>query len=227
MPHPLRRLGETTWPEVQDRPVLLIPVGSTEQHGPHLPFRTDAVVAEAVAARVATRIDGAVVAPVLAYGASGEHADFPGTLSIGLEVLRSVLVELGRSASLWAGSVVFVNGHGGNVTAVDAATRLLVEEGRDVRWVPCAAPGGDAHAGRTETSLLLHLAPAFVRVERGEAGETRSMPELLASLRTSGVRAVSPNGVLGDPTGATATEGEAVLERMVEHALQRLAEASA
>lgn len=227
MPHPLRRLGETTWPEVSDRPVLLIPVGSTEQHGPHLPFRTDAIVAEAVAAALATRIDGAVVAPVLAYGASGEHADFPGTLSIGLEVLRSVLVELGRSASLWAASVVFVNGHGGNVTAVDTATRLLVEEGRDVRWVPCAAPGGDAHAGRTETSLLLHLAPALVRIERAEAGETRPMPELLPSLRASGVRALSPNGVLGDPTGATAAEGEALLERMVEHALQRLTAASA
>lgn len=227
MPHPLRRLGETTWPEVQGRPVLLIPVGSTEQHGPHLPFRTDAIVAEAVAASLATRIDGAVVAPVLAYGASGEHADFPGTLSIGLEVLRSVLVELGRSATLWAGSVVFVNGHGGNVTAVDTATRLLVEEGRDVRWVPCAAPGGDAHAGRTETSLLLHLAPALVRIERAEAGETRSMPELLPALRASGVRALSPNGVLGNPTGATAAEGEALLERMVEHALQRLTAASA
>lgn len=227
MPHPLRRLGETTWPQVEGRPVVLIPVGSTEQHGPHLPFRTDAIVAEAVAVALATRIDGAVVAPVLAYGASGEHADFPGTLSIGLEVLGGVLVELGRSATLWAASVVFVNGHGGNVTAVDAATRLLVEEGRDVRWVPCAAPGGDAHAGRTETSLLLHLAPALVRIEHAEAGETRSMPELLPALRASGVRAVSPNGVLGDPTGATAAEGEAVLERMVEHALQRLTDASA
>lgn len=227
MPHPLPRLGETTWPEVQSRPVLLIPVGSTEQHGPHLPFRTDAIVAEALATALASRIDGAVVAPVLAYGASGEHADFPGTLSIGLEVLRSVLVELGRSATLWAAAVVFVNGHGGNVTAVDTATRLLVEEGRNVRWVPCAAPGGDAHAGRTETSLLLHLAPALVRIERAEVGETRPMPELLPALRASGVRALSPNGVLGDPTGATATEGEALLERMVEHALQRLTAASA
>lgn len=220
MPLPLRRLGETTWPEVEGRPVLLIPVGSTEQHGPHLPLRTDTIVAEAVAALLATRIEGAVVAPVLAYGASGEHADFPGTLSIGLDVLRGVLVELGRSATLWAASVVFVNGHGGNMTAVDAATRLLVEEGRNVRWVPCAAPGGDAHAGRTETSLLLHQAPALVRIEHAEAGETRSIPELLPSLRASGVRAVSPNGVLGDPTGATAAEGEAVLERMVEYALR-------
>jgi mycofactocin system creatininase family protein len=222
MTSPLRRLGETTWPEVPDRPVLLIPVGSTEQHGPHLPISTDAIVAEAVATGLGAAITGAVVAPVVQYGASGEHAGFPGTLSVGLDVMLSVLVELGRSATLWAGSIVFVNGHGGNVTAVDAATRLLVEEGRDVRWVPCVAPGGDAHAGRTETSLLLHLAPALVRIDRAEAGETRSMQELLPLLRASGVRAVSGNGVLGDPAGASATEGRAVLEQMVEHAMRRL-----
>jgi mycofactocin system creatininase family protein len=222
MASPLRRLGETTWPEVPDRPVLLIPVGSTEQHGPHLPISTDSLVAEAVAGALATRIAGALVAPVLQYGASGEHAGFPGTLSVGLDAVRSVLVELGRSATLWSGSVVFVNGHGGNLAAVDAATRLLVEEGRDVRWVPCAAPGGDAHAGRTETSLLLHLAPRLVRVDRAEAGETRSMQELLPVLRADGVRAVSANGVLGDPAGASAAEGRAVLEQMVEHAMRRL-----
>jgi mycofactocin system creatininase family protein len=227
MAHPLRRLGETTWPEVPDLPVLLIPVGSTEQHGPHLPISTDALVAEAVAVALAARIAGAVVAPVLQYGASGEHAGFPGTLSIGLDAITSVLVELGRSATLWAGSVVFVNGHGGNVTAVDAAKRLLVEEGRDVQWVPCAAPGGDAHAGRTETSLLLHLAPGLVRIDRAEAGENRPVRELLPVLRASGVRAVSANGVLGDPAGASAAEGRAVLGQMVEHAMWRLSSAVA
>lgn len=222
MESPLRRLGETTWPEVPDLPVLLIPVGSTEQHGPHLPMSTDSLVAAAVAGALASRIAGAVVAPVLQYGASGEHAGFPGTLSVGLDAMRRVLVELGRSATLWARSVVFVNGHGGNLAAVDAATRLLVEEGRDVQWVPCAAPDGDAHAGRTETSLLLHLAPAHVRVDRAEAGETRPVRELLPALRASGVRALSANGVLGDPAGASAAEGRVVLEQMVEHAIRRL-----
>jgi mycofactocin system creatininase family protein len=219
---PHRRLGETTWPEVPDHPVLLIPVGSAEQHGPHLPISTDSLIAEAVAGALATRLTGAIVAPVLQYGASGEHAAFAGTLSIGLDAVRGVLVELGRSATLWAGSVVFVNGHGGNLTAVDAATRLLVEEGRDARWVPCAALHGDAHAGRTETSLLLHLAPDLVHIDRAERGEVRPVQELLPMLRASGVRAVSPNGVLGDPAGASAAEGRAVLEQMVEHAMRRL-----
>ena len=219
---PRRPLGETTWPEVPERPVLLIPVGSTEQHGPHLAIGTDALVAEAVATGLAARIDGAIVAPVIEYGASGEHADFPGTLSIGLDALRTVLVELGRSATLWAASVVFVNGHGGNALAVDGATRLLVQESRDVRWVPCAAPGADAHAGRTETSLLLHLAPNLVRADRLAAGDTRPVQQLLPELRASGVRAISPNGVLGDPAGASAEEGARILETMVARAAAML-----
>lgn len=217
------RLGETSWPEVPERPLLLVPLGSTEQHGPHLPFSTDSLVASAVAAGVAGRIEGAVAAPVLAYGASGEHADFPGTLSIGLDALHSVLVELGRSAALWAASVVFVNGHGGNVAAVDSAARQLVEEGRDVRWLACSAPGGDAHAGRIETSLLLHLAPHLVRIERAAAGATRPVQDLLPELRDAGVRAVSPNGVLGDPAGASAEEGALLLAAMIDRATAALA----
>lgn len=204
--------------------MLLVPVGSTEQHGPHLALGTDARVAEAVATGLASRIPGAMVAPVLEYGASGEHADFPGTLSIGLEVLRGVLVEIGRSATLWASTVVFVNGHGGNAVAVDAATRLLVTEGRRARWVPCSAPDSDAHAGRTETSLLLHLAPDLVRADRAEAGETRPVQQLLPALRARGVRAISANGVLGDPSGASAEEGGRILAGMIVRAAAALVE---
>lgn len=215
-------LGATTWPDLPAGATLLIPVGSTEQHGPHLPLTTDALVATAVAEGVAARLDRAVVAPAVAFGASGEHADFPGTLSIGLEVLEAVLVELGRSATAWAAAVVLVNGHGGNATAVDAAVGRLVAEGREAAWVPCAAPGGDAHAGRTETALLLHLAPDLVDVEAAEAGDLRPIGALLPELRARGVRAVSPNGVLGDPAGATAAEGAEVLATMVDRAVRAL-----
>ena len=158
-------LGERAWPEIDGRPTLLVPVGSTEQHGPHLPLDTDARVAAAVAARAGG--NGALlVAPPVAYGASGEHEGFPGTVSIGHEALRLLLVELGRSAARWAGRLVFVNGHGGNVPTLVDAVRLLRYEGRDAAWFACA-PGGDAHAGRTETSLVLALAPALVRGRSG------------------------------------------------------------
>jgi mycofactocin precursor peptide peptidase len=203
-------LGERVWPEIDGRPTLLVPVGSVEQHGPHLPLDTDTRIAAAVAARVAT--GALLVAPPVAYGASGEHEGFAGTVSIGHEALRLLLVELGRSAARWAGRLVFVNGHGGNVSSLVEAVRLLRYEGRDAAWFPCAA-GGDAHAGRTETSLMLALDPTLVRPVRA-AGNTAPLGDLLPTLRAGGVVAVSPNGVLGDPAGASADEGERLLAAM-------------
>lgn len=210
------RLGERTWTELapEAKPTVLVPVGSLEQHGPHLPLDTDARIAAAVAHRVAEQDPSLLVAPPVSYGASGEHEGFPGTLSIGHAALGVVLVELGRSAKRWAQRLVFVNGHGGNLPTVSEAVLQLRDEGRDVAWFGCAAPGGDAHAGRTETSILLALAPALVRTEAVEAGNTAPLAELLPTLRRGGVAAASPNGVLGDPHGATPEEGERLLAAM-------------
>jgi creatinine amidohydrolase len=193
-------------PEIGGRPTVLVPVGSVEQHGPHLPLDTDARVAAAVAARAAA--GPVLVGPTVAYGASGEHEGFAGTVSIGHEALRLLLVELGRSAMRWAGRLVFVNGHGGNVATLVDAVGLLRYEGRDVAWFACA-PGGDAHAGRTETSLVLALDPGLVGA--AAAGNTAPLAELLPAMRAGGVAAVSSNGVLGDPAGASAEEGERLL----------------
>jgi mycofactocin system creatininase family protein len=201
------RLADATWPELTGRPLVVVPLGAVEQHGPHLPLATDAVVATAVA-------ESAV--PALAYGASGEHEGFPGTVSIGTEALTGLLVEYGRSAGRWAGRLLVVNGHGGNLDALRTAVPLLRAEGRDVAWFPCGTPGGDAHAGRTETSLMLHVEPAGVRKARAAAGETAPIGALLPRLRAEGVRGVSPNGVLGDPAGASAEEGAGLLTAMVE-----------
>jgi creatinine amidohydrolase len=212
------QLGERTWPEIGERPALLVPVGSLEQHGPHLPLDTDARIAAAVCARIPGPV---LVAPPVGYGASGEHEGFPGTVSIGHEALRLLLVELGRSAARWAGRVLFVNGHGGNVPTLVGAVRLLRDEGRDAAWVACA-PGGDAHAGRTETSLMLALDPACVR-PRWAAGNTASLGDLLPAMRAGGVAAVSANGVLGDPTGASPDEGERMLAAMAADLIAALA----
>lgn len=220
------RLGERTWTELQGGVprTVLVPVGSVEQHGPHLPLDTDARIAAAVAFRVADGDPSLLVAPALSYGASGEHEGFPGTLSIGHTALRAVLVELGRSAGAWAERLVFVNGHGGNLPTVPEAVLQLRDEGRDAAWFGCAAPGGDAHAGRTETSILLALDPALVRWEVAEAGNTAPLAELLPTLRSGGLAAATPNGVLGDPLGATAEEGARLLAGMtgaLQHALPR------
>ncbi|PXY24086.1 mycofactocin biosynthesis peptidyl-dipeptidase MftE [Prauserella flavalba] len=200
-------LSGLRWPEVP-RALLAVPLGATEQHGPHLPLDTDTTVAEELARRLASQVPGVVVAPALPYGSSGEHAGFPGTLSIGQEALELVLVELARSADHFAG-VVFVNGHGGNLEPLRRAVRLLRSEGRRVlAWAP-GGPPDDTHAGRTETSVLLHLRPGDVLP--GVPGNTSPLPALMDRLVSGGVRSVSENGVLGDPTGASAAEGEARL----------------
>ena len=193
--------------------LLAVPVGATEQHGPHLPLCTDTDLAVALCARLAAARPGVLVAPPLAYGGSGEHEDFPGTLSIGTEAVELLLVELGRSATRTFSRVLLVSTHGGNADAVRRAERRLRAESRDVRaWLPIWE--GDAHAGRAETSLELALAPARVRPGRAEAGNTRPLTELMPELRRSGVRAVSPNGVLGDPAGASSAGGAALLARL-------------
>jgi mycofactocin precursor peptide peptidase len=214
-------LSNAVWPDLTRDGLVLVPVGSTEQHGPHLPLDTDTAIAQAVADELAPLL-GARVAPAVPYGASGEHQAFAGTISIGTHVLNAVLVELGRSLTEWAAQVVFVNGHGGNLAALNAAVSLLHAEGRRVSWVPCATPGGDLHAGRSETSLMLHLAPHRVRLSQAAAGNTAPLAELMPRMRAGGVAAVSTNGVLGDPAGATAAEGEELLRRMVSAAYDRV-----
>jgi mycofactocin precursor peptide peptidase len=217
-----RRLGRLTSPDVADRsaPVLVVPLGSCEQHGPHLPLDTDTRIAVALADILVGRWQTpAVVTPALAIGASGEHAGFPGTLSIGTDALAAVIVELVRSAD-WAPGVVLVNGHGGNAEAVHRAVRQSRSDGRRVlAWWPSIA-GGDAHAGDTETSIMLAIDPHAVRMERSEPGRTEPVIELLDELRSSGVRSVSANGVLGDPTTATAARGHDVIELLSEDLLR-------
>ena len=216
-------LAGLRWPEIPEGGLLVVPLGAVEQHGPHLPLTTDTALATAVAEAATGIVDGALLAPALAYGASGEHEDFPGTISLGTEALTGLLVEYARSACRWAGRVLVVNGHGGNLDALRAAVPLARSEGRDVAWFPCGVADGDAHAGRTETSLMLHVEPDGVRSERAVAGETAPIGELLPRLRAGGVRAVSPTGVLGDPSGSTAEEGEELLSGLVDRLVAALA----
>ncbi|QYL27668.1 Creatinine amidohydrolase [Mycobacterium shottsii] len=228
----LGELGTSTSSQLPSTsPSILIPLGSTEQHGPHLPLDTDTRIATAVARAVATRMHGRLtqcqpgwlLAPPIAYGASGEHQSFTGTISIGTEALRVLLLEYGRSAACWADRLVFVNGHGGNLEALRGAVRQLRAEGRDAGWSACGSAGGDAHAGHTETSVLLHISPEVVLTDRLSAGNAAPLAELLPSLRRGGVAAVSPIGVLGDPTTATAVEGRRIFAEMVDDCVSRIA----
>ncbi|MGH2929750.1 MAG: creatininase family protein, partial [Solirubrobacteraceae bacterium] len=123
-------------------------------------------------------------------------------------------------------AMLLVNGHGGNVAAIKDAVGTLRAEGRDchvwhagVRPSVLAAAGislvPDSHAGRVETSIMLALAPGDVRLDVAAPGETRPLTEIMAGLRPRGVRQLSPNGVLGDPAGASAAEGDALLAALL------------
>ena len=208
-------IATNTWPQVANREsiILLLPIGSCEQHGPHLPLDTDTQIAQYLCAQAAQQDSRILIAPSLSITASGEHAGFPGTLSIGTEALTQVLVEIVRSAD-WSNGVVFVNGHGGNADAVATAIRILANEQRNVAtWWP-RIEHGDAHAGASETSMMLRINPEQVNMAKAEAGSTKPMSEISAQLRSGGVRAVSANGVLGDPTTATSEHGHNLLSQL-------------
>lgn len=206
-------LATLTWTALSDAAdrLLVVPVGATEQHGPHLPFTTDTDIALALADGLDRERDDVVVAPSVAFGSSGEHQGFPGTLSIGREATELLLVELGRSATETFRRVLLVSTHGGNAAPVRDAVGRLSAEGRDVRaWSP---RWEDLHAGHAETSVLLALAPERVRAEHAVRGDVRPLTDVLPTLVRAGVRAVSPTGVLGDATTASADAGRTLLRR--------------
>lgn len=209
------RLGTRTWPDVRRLTPrrLLVPLGATEQHGPHLPLETDTLIAVAVADAAAAGRPQVLVAPALPYGSSGEHAAFPGTLSLGRAVVEAAIVELIRSADAFE-DVTLVSWHGGNADPVARAVDRLRLEGRATRaWAPTLRGDGDAHAGRVETSLILAIAPDAVGPLR-PVGAIGPISALMPALRAGGVGAVSANGVLGDARPASRREGETLLAEL-------------
>ena len=212
-------LGGATWPEVEATKrerVLALPIGSLEQHGLHLPLDTDTRIAVELGRRLSLARTDVVVAPPVSYGASGEHAGFAGTLLVNHAVLADFLVELIRSARASFSGVVLISAHGGNHEALSQVRQRCRADGEVAVIWSAIVRGGDAHAGRSETSLMLAIDPSVVRMELSEAGCTDPLPELMPRLRAEGVRPISSNGVLGDPQGASAAEGELMLAAMTD-----------
>lgn len=202
------------------RPIVVVPLGSWEQHGPHLPPDTDSAIIHAVVSRACIGADWLTVAPVLHLTASDEHRGFSNTLSMGTEALSAALVSIARSAD-WARGVVFANGHGGNSDALRSAAAAMTHEKLvHAMWSLPAYEGSDMHAGRTETSVMLHIRPDDVDMSRARPGASGEAADLVEQMRKDGVRGVSANGVLGDPSAATAEHGAAVV-RMWAESLRR------
>jgi creatinine amidohydrolase len=220
-------LADLAWPEVAVRAaggaVLAVPLGSTEQHGPHLPLSTDTDIAVVLCQRLASARPGVLIAPPVAYGSSGEHDGFAGTLSIGQAAVEHLVLELGRSATKTFRHVLFVSAHGGNAQPVARAVERLRSRSRDVTLFQPRLDGSDAHAGHHETALQLAVSPGRVRMDRAVTGDTRALATLMPRLRADGVKAVSASGVLGDPTTATAAAGAALLDELAASLIRHVA----
>jgi creatinine amidohydrolase len=233
--------------ELSEQSILVQPLGAIEQHGPHLPLSTDAVIAERVAdaavARVGTSL-GAWMLPPLAYTKSNEHAWSPGTIWLSATTLLAVLDDIGRCvAATPARKLVFLNGHGGNSALVAVADREIRLHHGLMTFLAHPSmppePGGESgagelgmgiHGGTDETSLMLHLAPDLVDM----SAATRNVPERLAGNehdRFGGPvgfgwlsNDFGPDGHVGDPTTATAERGRALFDGAVETFGSALAE---
>ncbi len=242
-----RRLAEMTWPEVAaavaaGATTVILPLGATEQHGPHLPLGTDTLRAAALADRLAERLDGVLVAPALPLGCSDEHAGFAGLLGLDAETLAAVIVNAAQRMAAWGvRRLVLLSAHGGNGTALALAVTRL---DREVPGLAVCVTGasyrlGDAivglaqadglapeavglHAGEGETSEVLALRPDLVRQERAAPGYTGDMRAVLPHLRQTGLRPVTPNGVLGNPTGAAAERGVRYLDAVADQIARQM-----
>ncbi len=202
-------------------PIVLLALGSWEQHGAHLPFDTDTVIIESVVDAAIRSVDPEntqfSVVPTIGVTASDEHNGFAGTLSIGTNALSDAVVSIARSAS-WARGICIVNGHGGNSDALKLVHSALdYEKIRHSIWSLPYYEGADMHAGHTETSLMLHLAPDTVRMDLAEVGAVGDSEMLIERMRAGGIKEVSSNGVVGDPTNATAAHGATMLSFYADH----------
>ncbi len=234
------RMEEMTWPDIREAmdagfTTAVVAIGSTEQHGPHLPTMTDARIGDELAHRVALGLGHALQARTVPLGVSEHHLAFGGTLSLRPETLRMLLTDVVSSlARCGFRRIVLLPSHGGNFATV----RQVVDEAKET--VPgvevvgytdlmafsgflneesaafgVAAEASGAHAGENETSMMLALEPALVRTDRFASGYLGPLGEAEAkTVFEQGMTALTPNGVLGDPRGATAARGEAYLERL-------------
>jgi creatinine amidohydrolase len=205
--------------------LTVLPLGAWEQHGPHLPLDTDTVIVTSVVKRGIADSNiprhHVIVAPVLAITASDEHAGFPGSLSTGTRALVDSVVSICRSTSSWSAGVLIANGHGGNFDALkDIASALDYEKITYSIWSLPSYTGADMHAGKTETSLMLHLAPHMVRRDAIPPVDVREID--MTAMLQHGIQAVSPSGVLGAPAAATAEHGQEVLALYTESFVDRL-----
>ena len=232
-----RRLARLAWPALEERPprLAIVPLGATEQHGPHLPFATDTLIADALAARLAARFEDAIALPALSVGCSREHMGFPGTLDVTPATLVAVLGDVLHSLVRHGIATAFVfSAHGGNVATLRAALPVLRAAAPELRIdaasdldaltvrlhaeaarLGVTAETGGHHAGEVETSIMLALHPELVNAAVFAPGHVAPAADPQA-LFYPDLRRNAPDGTVGDPRGASALRGARYLEAWVD-----------
>ncbi len=233
------------WPEVNEasteKRVALIPVGSTEQHGPHLPTKTDAFIAELLCKDVSkTAPELSFYMPSVSYGYNEHHLDFPATIHIHYETIIRLVIDIGKSlAHHGFEKIIIVNGHGSNVAPMEIAARRITLESKhslcaSLDYLAIAPEvfdlleGEDAHAGEIETSLMMYLDPANVDMSKAERDWNFEKSKFInygvepggRSFQNAGGKVqfmdwwsrMSKTGTMGDPTKSTKEKGKKIFE---------------
>ena len=233
------RLGELTWQEAEimmkEARAIIVPLGSTEQHGFHLPLNTDSTIADYLALEVAKRTN-CLVTPTLTYGQVWSAKDFPGTIAIQertyINFLKDIVTSLESKSPR---NIILFSGHLGNVAPSKIAARELLDEKGfnnvyhfsyivDMKQAASGIMetelwhGSGLHGGEMETSVLLRITPELVRMDKAQADYPVRPPDL--DIRPISWIDFARQGIFGDPTKATSEKGE----RFIERTLQQLAD---
>ncbi|MFQ5593139.1 MAG: creatininase family protein [Anaerolineae bacterium] len=239
------KLAEMTWPEVEEAldqgvDTVVVTFGSTEQHGLHLPLCTDYLWGEYLGERVALQLGNALLAPSLRIGCSEHHMAFPGSITLSKETFIKVVVDYCNSLSRHGfNNIVLIPTHGGNFAPLAEAVESTADNLSDTNIIaytdlmelmdvtaPIAMARGvtpeeaGAHAGEWETSMMMALRPELVAMDKAEAGYMGDMKSAAPIVFEQGFRALTHNGVLGDPEKADPKSGEAYLDELVDLLVQ-------
>jgi creatinine amidohydrolase len=242
---PSRIIGELTFQDITrllgERSILCLPIGSIEQHGPHLPLNTDVVLAEEFTRRIIDRWGDALdlwQLPTLSVSLAREHQWAAGTLSLSVAGMTTLMHDLGReiACALPARNLAIINGHGGNRGILEALIHdLRADFGLNVcvlhpaAWVQDNPDKGiaDIHGGKSETAMMLAAAPYLVRRDRiAELSHPPEREDIRTTILTRGVswpwttndKRITDTGVIGDAQAATAEQGQRMFEHIAEQA---------
>lgn len=236
------RMEDMNWPDIKEAiakgfTAVVIGIGSNEQHGPHLPEKTDSLIADVVSYHVAEKLENTLQAPTIRVGCSEHHLAFPGTISIHASTLKSIINDYVDSLSKHGfKTVILLPCHGGNFAPVQEAITQLKEKHTQLKIIGytdlkgfidaqmniarefgITPEEGGAHAGEIETSFILALEEELVAEERYTPGYLGPLGESeIKTILEKGMPALTEKGILGDPTKATAQKGRVYLEKTVE-----------